>query len=65
MYFKGERRMPKENLYKLGEKLGLNKNDIDGALKYGTISDKQASLSFGPGWYNWGTFYGTVSINDF
>ena len=56
--------MSKENLYKLGEKLGLNKNDIDGALKYGTVSDKHAFLSE-PDSYKDGTWYGTISINDF
>ena len=57
--------MYRKNLYKLGEKLGLTKNDIDDALKSRTAGDKQASLSFGPGPYNWGSLYGTVSINDF
>jgi len=57
--------MPRENLYTLGEKLGLNKGDIDYALKDGAVSERSPSLSFGPSWYNPGTFYGTVSINDF
>ena len=57
--------MSKVNLYLLGERLGLNKNDIDNTLKDETSSVKQASFSFGPGDYNWGTLYGTVSINDF
>ena len=57
--------MPKEDLYKLGKKLGLNENDINGILKYKMIRAKQASLSCGPNWYNWGTLYGTISPNDF
>ena len=57
--------MPNENLYKLGEKLGLNKKDIDDIVKDGTASDKHASLSLGANSYDKGELYGSVSINDF
>ena len=56
--------MSKENLYKLGKKLGLTKNDIDDALKHRTVSDEHVSLSE-PDSYKDGTWYGTISINDF
>jgi len=55
--------MLKKNLYELGERLGLNKKDIDYTLKYGTVIERSPSLSFGPG-YDGGTLYGTVSIDD-
>ena len=65
MYLKEEKRTTKENLYKLGEKLGLNKNDIDYALKYRKASDEYAPVSFGPGGYPGGSLYGTISIENF
>lgn len=57
--------MVKDNLYKIGKDLGLNKNDIDNTLKCRFINDETTSLSVGPGDYDWGTLYGTVSIYDF
>ena len=53
-----------ENLYKLGGKLGLNKNDIDDVLKYETLCNEYVSL-LQPVSYKDGTWYGTISINDF
>jgi hypothetical protein len=56
--------MSKENLYKLGRKVGLNKNDIDKLLKHRFITNEHASLSY-PDSYKDGTWYGTISIKDF
>ncbi|MHA1252974.1 MAG: hypothetical protein ACTSRP_23500 [Candidatus Helarchaeota archaeon] len=43
----------KEDIYKLGEELGLNRDEIE------EIISKPAEL------YKAGTYYGTVSIKDF
>jgi len=61
---KEEKRTTKENLYKLGEKLGLAKKDFDDILKNTDSRKEQSSFSVGPPWYP-GTKYGTISINDF
>ena len=61
---KEEKRTTKENLYKLGKKLGLAKKDFDDILKYTGSRKEQSSLSIGPTWYP-STKYGTISINDF
>ena len=58
------RKMEKENLYKLGEKLGLSKKDFDDILKNSNNRKEQLSFQIGPPWYP-GTKYGTISINDF
>ena len=57
--------MLKEDLYKLGRKLGLNKNDIELVFNYKSVSDEQTYLSCGPGGYSGGFLYGTISIYDF
>lgn len=57
--------MQKEDIYRLGNRVGLNKDDIDVVLNYELVSDEQAYLSCGPGWYFPGTLYGTVSTYDF
>lgn len=53
------------NLYNLGQKLGLTKNDIDYSLKDETSCLNKIPLSFGPIDYNWGTLYGTINSKDF
>ena len=53
-----------ENLYKIGEKLGLNKKDFDNILKNTNNNEEQFFFSIGPPWYHNGTMYGTISINN-
>ena len=48
----------------LGLKLGLSKKDINYIMKDTSMGDEQTSFSLGPPGYP-GSFYGTVSINDF
>ena len=60
--------MSKEDLYILGKKLGLNKNDIQFLLNYKSDSNKQAYLSNGPGGGGYspnGFLYGSISPYDF
>jgi len=54
----------KRKIYGLGIKLGLNKKDINDIMKDTSMRDEQTSFSLGPPGYH-GSFYGTVSINDF
>ncbi|MCK5030528.1 MAG: hypothetical protein KAR64_03590 [Thermoplasmatales archaeon] len=54
----------KRKIYGLGIKLGLNKKDINDIMKDTSMRDEQTSFSLGPPGYS-GSFYGTVSINDF
>ncbi len=54
----------KRKIYGLGIKLGLNKKDINDIMKDTSMRDEQTSFSLGPPGYP-GSFYGTVSINDF
>ena len=49
-------------IYKLGNKLGLNKIDIDIVLV--NSNNEQTSFSIGPGWYPGGR-YGAISIKEF
>ena len=54
----------KRKIYGLGIKLGLSKKDINDIMKDTSMGDEQTSFSLGPPGYP-GSFYGTVSINDF
>ena len=54
----------KYKIYELGNKLGLNKDDLDFVLKDFNAVSGQVSLSIGPPWYPGGR-YGTISIKDF
>jgi hypothetical protein len=57
--------MLRKELYKIGEKLELNKNEIECILKYELKSEEQVDLSNGgPGGYH-GALYGVICINDF
>jgi hypothetical protein len=56
--------MSRKDLYILGEKLGLNKDDIENILTYELVLDAQANLSCGPH-YSGGALYGTISPYDF
>ena len=49
-------------IYMLGRKLGLNKKDINYALRH-TATHIERSFSAGPFPYH-GSYYGTVSIED-
>ena len=49
---------------KLGNKLGLSKKDINNILENRNTRTEQPSLSIGGPDYP-GTYYGTISINDF
>jgi len=51
-------------LIALGEKLGLNEENIDAMLKDIPTRNEQPSFSLGPPDY-FGCYYGTISINDF
>ena len=51
-------------IYKLGNKLGLNKNEINIMVDKQDFIQEQTSFSFGPSWYP-GNRYGTISIHDF
>jgi hypothetical protein len=57
--------MKNEEIYNLGKKLGLNKQDIESVLKSGITSCAIAVLPLVPHIYKDGTYYGTVSIKDF
>ena len=57
--------MVEKNLYELGEKLGLNRNDIDQILRDEVRGRNQASLSLGVYEYDKGILYGSVSFYDF
>ena len=57
--------MKNEKILKLGEKLGLNKQDIECVLKSGITSCAIAAIPFMTHLYKDGTYYGTISINDF
>lgn len=52
-----------ENLFKLYEKLGLNKKDFNDILKNSNNRKEQLSFSIGPSWYP-GNRYGSICIND-
>jgi hypothetical protein len=54
----------KRKICGLGIKLGLSKKDINDVMKDTSMGDEQTSFSLGPPGYP-GSFYGTVSINDF
>jgi hypothetical protein len=56
--------MQKEDLYKLGERIGLNSDDIDNLLNYEIVNEEQVYLSCGPN-YSPGFLYGTISTYDF
>ena len=56
--------MERKDLYKLGEKLGLNLDDIDNVLKYDMATYRSGPGPCPPG-YICGTLYGAVSIYDF
>jgi hypothetical protein len=54
----------KNELYKIGQMVGLNKKEIDKVLKNITNRKEQPSFSVGSPCYH-STRYGTISINDF
>jgi len=51
-------------IYKLGRKLGLKKNDMDLILNDVDRTEEKSSFSTGPPEYM-GAHYGSISINDF
>jgi len=51
-------------LYDIGEKIGLNKKEMNNLLNDHPQRIEQSSLLLGPKPY-WATFYGTISIKDF
>ena len=51
-------------VYKLGNKLGLNKNDVDFALENPHAEIEKTYSSTGPTWYPGGR-YGSISITEF
>jgi hypothetical protein len=57
-------RISKENLYKIGNKLGLLKKDVKDILNSNGNGRERAYFSMGPSWYP-GTKYGTISIKEF
>ena len=57
--------MDSKNIYNLGEKLGMNKVDIEDILKHGVKSCAMAALPIGVLVYKNGGYYGTISIFDF
>lgn len=57
--------MKNEKIFKLGEKIGLNKQDIESVLKSGITSCALVAIPFMTHIYKDGTYYGTISINDF
>jgi hypothetical protein len=62
--FNYERKMKKRNITELGKQLGLSTEQIHSVMDNGPHSTESISLSLGPPHYS-GSFYGTVSINDF
>ena len=56
--------METSELIALGEKLGLNKENIDAMLKDIQPRNEQPSFTLGPPEYL-GGYYGTISINNF
>ena len=50
--------------YQLGNKIGLNKKDLKNVLENPNTRTEQPSFSIGGPDYP-GTYYGTISINDF
>ena len=57
--------MKNEKIFNLGEKLGLNKQDVESVLKTGITSCALAALPIMTHIYRYGTYYGTISIKDF
>jgi len=55
---------PRHQIVELGTQLGLNMEQIDSILKEPQHTTEYLNLSVGPPHYC-GTFYGSVSINDF
>ncbi len=51
-------------IYYVGQKIGLNKKDINNILNNAQSINEQTSLATGPPDYLC-TFYGTISIKDF
>jgi len=60
---------PKNKLYELGKKIGLNEEEIDEITKKDSdmkpTNTKKRSLKHSPDEYMPGTTYGTISINEF
>ncbi len=56
--------MKNEKIYILGEKIGLNKNDIDDTLKDRISINKTIPISYRTDCYKNGPIYGAVSIKD-
>ena len=57
--------MKKDKIYELGEKVGLNKQEIDETLTNVSSKYKQVSISYSSDCYKDGTMYGSISINDY
>lgn len=57
--------MKKEKIYELGEKFGLNKQEIDETLTNISYNLKHTTLSCSSDCYKNGTRYGSISINDY
>lgn len=54
----------KFKIYKLGNKLGLSKDELNIIMNEQNIFSEKSSFSNGPNWYPGGR-YGTISINEF
>lgn len=57
--------MKKEKICELGEKIGLNKQEINETLTKIPFNNKQFSISYLSDCYKNGTMYGSISINDY
>jgi hypothetical protein len=56
--------MKNKKIYFLGEKLGLDKNEINKTLKNKIFNCKNNSIFHVTDYYKDGTMYGVVSIKD-
>jgi len=61
----GGERMDKIAIYNLGDKLGLNNDEIRTMLNKYNETKQQAVITIGPYPSYPGTHYGTISIKDF
>jgi len=57
--------MTNENLYILGKRLGLSRNDIDKLMEDKITINQNASMPLACDEYKHGLLYGVISISDF
>ncbi|MCX6663966.1 MAG: hypothetical protein NTZ75_06925 [Euryarchaeota archaeon] len=58
-----QKRTKTTEIYKLGQTLGLNTNDIKVILRHESSTKEQMVFAIGPPSYG-GGYYGTISINE-